>query len=197
MTNGERALNILHYQPADRLPAVHFGYWPELLEEWIDQGKIPKDILEEHHDGSASDRRLDKLIGWDFNWFSVTGADIGLKPTFEHKVLEELPDGSKRIQNAYGLLERVKPGLTSIPAEDNYLLKDRAAFEELFLPKMQYSPERVNLEYFRNFNESRSYDKPMGLYLGSVLGDIRCMTSVLGMSYLMYDEVEEIKKIRI
>ena len=62
---------------------------------------------------------------------------------------------------------------------------------------MQYSPERVNLEYFRNFNESRSYDKPMGLYLGSVLGDIRCMTSVLGMSYLMYDEVEEIKKIRI
>ena len=37
MTNRERALNILHYKPADRLPAVHFGYWRELLDEWVEQ----------------------------------------------------------------------------------------------------------------------------------------------------------------
>ena len=35
MTNRERAMNILHYKPVDRLPAVHFGYWKELLEEWL------------------------------------------------------------------------------------------------------------------------------------------------------------------
>lgn len=34
MTNRERAMNILHYKPADRMPAVHFGYWEELLAEW-------------------------------------------------------------------------------------------------------------------------------------------------------------------
>ena len=125
MTNRERAMNILHYKPADRLPAVHFGYWEELLEEWVEQGKIPKDILEEHHDGSASDRRLDKLIGWNFNWFSVTGADIGLKPTFEHKILEELPDGSKRIQSEMGIIERIK-GLVAmggyLPCPDHRLM---------------------------------------------------------------------------
>ena len=39
MTNRERAMNILHYQPADRFPAVHFGYWSELLEEWAGQDR--------------------------------------------------------------------------------------------------------------------------------------------------------------
>ena len=40
MTNSERMLNILHYKSSDRLPAVHFGYWRELLLEWAEQGKI-------------------------------------------------------------------------------------------------------------------------------------------------------------
>ena len=34
MTNRERAMNVLHYRRTDRLPAVHFGYWGELLQEW-------------------------------------------------------------------------------------------------------------------------------------------------------------------
>ncbi len=34
MTNRELAMNILHYKPADRLPAVHFGYWGEPLQAW-------------------------------------------------------------------------------------------------------------------------------------------------------------------
>ena len=35
-------------------------------------------------------------------------------------------------------------------------------------------------------------DVPVGLHLGSVLGQIRDMVSVIGMSYLMYDEDEEL-----
>ena len=31
MTNRERTMNILHFKDADRMPAVHFGYWGELL----------------------------------------------------------------------------------------------------------------------------------------------------------------------
>ena len=44
MNNRERAYNILHFKPVDRLPAVHFGYWSDLLEEWAAQGKIPADL---------------------------------------------------------------------------------------------------------------------------------------------------------
>ena len=96
--------------------------------------------------------------------------------------------------NGDGIIEQIHPGATSIPAEDDYLLKDRQAFNELFLPKMQYTDERIDLGFFKNFNAD-IYDKedvPIGLHLGSVMGEIRNITSVIGMSYLMYDEDEEL-----
>lgn len=192
MTNRERAMNILHYKPVDRMPAVHFGYWTELLAEWAEQGLITKDLAQSVRDGNEADRELDKLIGWDFNWSRTVGASNGLVPSFEYQELETLPDGSKRIQNSVGLIERIKPGIDSIPSEDDYQLKDREAFEALYKPKMQFMPERINLDYFKAFNETRPQDVPVGLALGSVLGDIRNMTSVAGMSYLIYDEDEEL-----
>lgn len=192
MTNRERAMNILHYKPVDRFPAVHFGYWSELLEEWADQGKIPRELAVDKCDGNEAERELDRLIGWDFNWYRTTSAKNGLFPQFEYKVLEVLPDGTQRVQNREGLIERIKPGIASIPSEDDYLLKDRESFEKLYKPKMQYLPQRVDLEYYKHFNETRSRDVPVGLHLGSVLGDIRNMVSVVGMSYLIYDEDEEL-----
>ena len=196
MTNRERAMNILHFKPADRMPAVHFGYWNELIQEWAAQGKISKELAlafgRGYGDGNEADRELDKILGWDFNWHNTRGAVKGLLPWFEHKVLEILPDGTQRIQNSSGLIERQKPGNQSIPSEDDYLLKDREAFETLFKPKMQFTPDRIDLEYWKSFNETRPQDIPVGLSLGSVLGDIRNMTSVVGMSYLLYDEDEEL-----
>jgi len=192
MTNRERAMNILHYKPVDRMPAVHFGYWPELLAEWAEQGKIPKELAENNGDNSPKDKELDKLIGWDFNWYSCVGTNNGLYPGFEPKVLEVLPDGTRRVQNHVGLIERIKPGICSIPSEDDYLLKDREVFETLYRPKMQYAPERVDLDYYKHFNENRSTDTPIGLHVGSVLGQIRDMVSVTGMSYLLYDEDEDL-----
>jgi len=39
MTNRERAMNLLHFRPADRLPAVHFGCWPELVQYYAEEIK--------------------------------------------------------------------------------------------------------------------------------------------------------------
>ncbi|MBQ8407792.1 MAG: hypothetical protein IJY39_02895 [Clostridia bacterium] len=193
MTNRERAMNILHFKSADRMPAVHFGYWDVLLLEWAEQGHISKEMaIAAKADGSAAQKELDKIIGWDFNWNNCRGSNNGLSPAFEHKVLEILPDGSQRVQTRNGVIERVKPGITSIPSEDDYLLKDRETFETLFKPKMQYFAERVNVEAFKRFNETRDMEYPIGLHLGSVLGSIRDITTVMGMSYLIYDEDEEL-----
>ena len=192
MTNRERAMNLLHYNPVDRMPAVHFGYWRELLLEWAQQGHISEELARAVGDGNAADRELDRLLGWDFNWYRCYGAQNGLLPRFPHKVLEEMPDGTRRVQNSLGLIERIKPGIASIPSEDDYLLKDRRAFEELYKPKMQFCAERIRTAFWKNFNETREADVPVGLHLGSVLGEIRNMVSVAGMSYLLYDEDEEL-----
>ncbi len=192
MTNRERTINLLHFKDVDRMPAVHFGYWPELLDEWVAQGHITAEMRQGNSDGNAKDQMLDKLIGWDFCWTCSFGTNHGLKPWFETKTLENLPDGGRRIQNNWGIIEKVKPGVASIPSEDDYQLKDREAFETLYKPKMQYTPDRVNIEAAKRFNEAEKPDRPHGLHLGSILGDVRNMTSVLGMSYLMYDEDEDL-----
>jgi uroporphyrinogen decarboxylase len=113
-------------------------------------------------------------------------------PGFERKVIEILPDGTQRIQNGDGVIEKIKPGITSIPSEDDYLLKDRESFEKYYRPKMQYAAERVDIEFYKKFNDIRPYDIPVGLHLGSVLGNIRNICTVAGMIYLIYDEDEEL-----
>ncbi len=193
MNNRERTLNILHYEDVDRIPAVHFGYWNELLLEWAEQGHISADLAAAWKDRSPADEELDRLIGWDFDWApGGFGRRIHnhLFPAFEKKLLEVLPDGSHRMLTCDGTIERIKPGIASIPSEDDYLLKDRAAFEEHFLPRMQFDLARVNPEQYKNFNDERRWDIPVGLHVGSIIGKIRDITTVMGMSYLMYDEDE-------
>ena len=193
MTTRERCMNILHYKDTDRIPAVHFGYWGELLAEWAAEGHITPEMAKAAvRDNSPEQRELDKIIGWDCNWYNTVGTNNGLSPRFKREVLETLPDGSQRVLTANGVIERIKAGIVSIPSEDDYLLKDREAFETLFKPKMQFFPERVNVEFFKKFNETRETEYPIGLHVGSLMGHIRDMTTVMGMSYLIYDEDEEL-----
>ncbi len=195
MTNRERTYNILHFKAADRMPAVHFGYWPELLAEWAEQGYISGTILDGYCDGGPKDNELDRIIGWDYNWQHVFCGNNGLYPPFERKVIKEFPDGSRAVQNGNGIIEKIHPGVISIPSEYDYLMKDREAFETLFKPKMALNIEkRVDFDFFRRFNSDiyEKTDVPLGIHLGSVMGSIRDMTSVMGMSYLMYDDDEEL-----
>jgi len=194
MTTRERCMNILHYNDTDRLPAVHFGYWGELLEEWADKGHISHELAARAGvDGSEAERELDGIIGWDCNWYNTVSGATDLFPGFEEKLLDTFPDGTRRVVTSNGVIERIKPGIVSIPSEDDYLLKDREAFETLFKPKMQFSPERINKEYIKSvYDEKYARNVPVGLNLGSVMGRIRDITTVAGMSYLMYDEDEEL-----
>ena len=69
MTTRERCMNILHYKDTDRIPAVHFGYWKELLAEWAEQGHISKEMASGAvGDNSPAQQELDIIIGWDCNW---------------------------------------------------------------------------------------------------------------------------------
>ena len=38
MTDRERFLATMHYQPRDRCPICDFGFWPETIDEWHNQG---------------------------------------------------------------------------------------------------------------------------------------------------------------
>lgn len=195
MTNRERMLNILNYEKVDRMPAVHFGYWRELLMEWAEQGHVSEELARNVKDGNEADKELDQIMGWDFNWRTIKGGNVGLFPKFEEKILEELPDGSLRVQNPDGIIERMKKGITSIGAEDDYQLKDRDAYEVLYKEKMKFSADRVDVSYFKNEYVKLDRSEPIGLNLGSVMGDVRNMLSVIGMSYMICDDYDLLKEI--
>ena len=104
MDNKTRALNILNYKPVDRMPAVHFGYWKELLQEWVAQGHLKPEEIEGVGDGNAADYRLNEKLGWDFNWHTTRRGAASLRPFFKTQILEELPDGSRKILTGWGVI---------------------------------------------------------------------------------------------
>ena len=193
MTNRERARAILHYEDYDRMPVVHFGYWEETLEKWRDEGHLDSREIEDVADGNRAEQAISSKLGFDFNWFAVVRdqSDVlsSVFPLFESKVLEEMPDGSKKVINHYGVVELVVPGKRSIPHEFDHLLKGRKSWEELFLPRLQFSEDRFDRELLdRLSTESKSRTDPLGLFAGSLFGQLRNMMGLEGISYLYADD---------
>ncbi len=203
MTNRERALAVLRYQPYDRMPVVHFGYWRELLWKWAREGHISEALVRAHGDGNAADRELDALLGWDFNWQTMFGPDHGLRPPFQSKVLETLEDGTEHVLNHLGVVICRKPGAGGIPAEIRHTLTDRASWEEHYKFRLVWSEERVTKSPVRVNDRRVRFDEGglaflregkrdflYGLYCGSLFGAVRDMLGVEGSSYLYCDDEE-------
>jgi len=201
MNNRERIQSILHYKPADCLPVIHFGFWNETLQKWYAEGHINEEESKTFYEGCYS---LDQKIGFDFNWFNTFFFRSSLYPDFERRVLEEMPDGSCKVMNSYGVVELEKPGAGgSIPMEIEHTLVDRASWEEHYLPRLQFSEERIRqapvnvpgqntqvgfsdggLDLLKDSSRSHHY----GLYCGSLIGEIRNWLGVTGLSYLTVDD---------
>ncbi len=194
MTNRERVMAILHYEKYDRIPLVAFGYWTETLDKWADEGHIThKEAIEyaQQGDNSAADRSIMDKLGFDFNWNRCIGGNNTLFPLFEEKVLEVDDDGSQVVSDGLGHITRMKPGVSSIPAEIGTLLTDRSVWESEYLPRLKDSADRVNLEMMSRIKAQDSErTDPLALHCGSLYGRIRDIMGVVHLSYLMADDEE-------
>ena len=184
------------------MPVVHFGFWNETLQKWYAQGHLTEEESKTFYEGTPS---ISAKLGFDFNWFSTFFYHGSIHPEFERKVLETLPDGSMKVMNNYGVVELEKPGAGSIPMEVSHTLTDRATWEEHYLPRLQFSEERIQQSRVMNpedgshsfFSEGgldvlkdESRSQHYGLYCGSLLGDIRNWLGMVNLSYLMVDDEE-------
>jgi uroporphyrinogen decarboxylase len=203
MNNRERTLAILNYENYDRLPLVHFGFWEDTLHKWAAEGHLTIEEAENWKDGSPADAAITQKLGFDFNWANCFSPLTRLLPEIEEKVLEELPDGSRKVLNEDGAIVIKKEGITSIPTEVDHLLKGRKEWEEFFLPRLQFSEERITgttvntgeeelpfseggLEYLQR----GEWQKPLGLSCGSLYGVIRNWLGLVGSAYLQVDDPE-------
>jgi uroporphyrinogen decarboxylase len=201
MNHRERALAVLNYQPYDRLPIVHFGYWDETLDKWALEGHITKRDAALWRDGNDTDRKIGDMLGFDFGWSSAFGANLGLKPAFRERVVEQFEDGSQHVLDGNGAIILKKPGVTSIPSEIDHLTKDRAGWEKNHKPRLQWHPDRLGLDrlkerraemalgpdgYLLWHPEDREY--ALGVWCGSMYGKVRDYVGIVGLSYTHADD---------
>ncbi|MHB9026491.1 MAG: uroporphyrinogen decarboxylase family protein [Armatimonadota bacterium] len=180
MTHRDRTLACLNYAPYDRLPIVHFGFWGETLTKWRDEGFLTDDDVQQGSDFVAREK-----LGFEYEWNPVYSTTTGIKPVFETEVVETLEDGSQKVRNAEGVIVLSRPGATSIPAEIEHLLVDRASWEEHFLPRLQFSPDRI--PSYDRLKAEDTGDLRL-LHCGSLFGMIRGWVGVIGSAYILADD---------
>lgn len=192
MNNRERLLAVLNYEKYDRLPVVHFGYWIETLQKWCDEGHLKPSEITGIWDGSPNENTISAKLGFDFNYYTTFQDRSGfssLFPAFEPKVIEELPDGTRKVLNEDGAIVLQKTGVISIPAEVGHLLVDRKSWEEHYLPRLQFTEDRFDAETVKKVVEnSAAREEPLGIYCKSLFGQIRNWMGVEGISYLLADD---------
>jgi uroporphyrinogen decarboxylase len=188
MTNRERALAVLNYESYDRLPIVHFGFWTQTLAKWRQEGHLTDDDIAQCGDSSPKELALARKLGFDFNWQSMFFAATGLKPAFESKVVEELPDGSRKVLNADGVVVLQRDDAISIPAEVDHLFKTRRDWETHYRPRLQFDRERINWKGLEELKQAPPRPNPLGIHCGSLYGEIRNWLGVEGSSYLYADD---------
>ena len=203
MTHRERALAVLRYQPYDRMPIVHFGFWGGItLQKWAAQGHLPASEAEAWSDGNAMDAVISARLGFDFNYQNMFSPHNRLWPGFEGKVVREFPDGTRHVLNGNGVVVVSKLDATSIPSEIDHLLKDRPSWEAHYKRRYQWSEERVTHASVRDAEKkalrfdqggrevlrASEWTPPYGLHCGSLFGQIR---DVLGLENACYLQVDD------
>jgi len=182
MTDRERFNAQLHYKPIDRCFNMEFGYWAENYREW--------DLFVKNgitHEGEANEF-------FNFDRQAVIGYNTWMNPPFEHKVISETAD-RKIIQNSDGLL-------AEIPADGHDTIPH-------YMKSSVETPDdwkKVKAERFRIDDPARKQDVaallkahpdnrdyPLGIWCGSMIGQIRNMLTFEGLAYATHDYPEMVE----
>jgi uroporphyrinogen decarboxylase len=189
MNLRENFLAVLHYQPYDRMPMIHFGFWDTLLITWAQEGHITIEQALNWVDGNEIDQEISHMLGFDGNWCQIFGdsGKGGLFPAFERRILEKLPDGHLKVMDEIGVIVLEKENTVSIPMEIDHLLVDRKSYEKHYKWRLQYSEERIDFEKLLSLY-NRSLESPLGINCGSMFGDFRCWAGLTGTAYIYADD---------
>jgi uroporphyrinogen decarboxylase len=176
MTDRERFVNQLHYRPADRTVNMEFGYWKENFQAW------PMFV----ENGITNNAQADRFFHFDSG--GTVGGKVWMNPPFEYQVIEETED-KQIIRNHEGLLAEVpKDGHETIPHFINSSINSPADWEKVKAERFRLDdPDRqVDVDALVA-RHRRDRDYPLTVNVGSMIGKIRDMLTVEGLSYAMFD----------
>ena len=184
----------MRYEAYDWMPVVHFGFWDELYEKWEAEGRIPCDAERKELGRGSGERMVAEKLGFDIGWGDGAFPSCGLYPEFQYQILRTFPDGSRHVRKSDGVTVMDHPGVLSIPAEVDHLLKDRASWEEHYLPRLRWTPDRIRAGDLAPFQrEDRA--ELQALQSGSLIGWVRNWIGIEGLSYMLADDPDLVREI--
>lgn len=201
MNDRERIKAVLNYQPYDRLPVVHFGFLSDTLHKWQSEGHLDLAQLPPIGDASVGEDELSRRLGFDCNYHRVFGPNSRLDPPFEHRVLEVLPNGHRKVLTGSGAIVLESDDNQSIAPHVDHILKTRQDWEREFLPRLQYAPQRVEgagvnaggrmcsfADGGREYLLQRDRPTHILMHAGSLYGVLRDYLGIENLCYLLADD---------
>jgi hypothetical protein len=131
-TPKNRGYRTFMYLDVDRVPDTEFGFWPQTIRRWVDEG-FPCDLAEQLGE-SMFHQKFNEFIGLDTDEGGAgISLSLGMNPVFETKVLEE--DAlTQVVRGSDGVVaRRWKSGVqeSSIPHYIEFPVKDRASWRDM------------------------------------------------------------------
>jgi len=170
LTSKERINRILKRQSVDRI-GVFESFWADTHSEWVRQGHLGKDEPLDDHFG------LDIRLCWPFNM----GGDLD-RPD---EVVEET-DRTKLVRNSNGALLRWWKDKSGTPEHVDFLVKDRAGWEEHIRPHLTNVDDYLRRIDFESYRQIRDKCTRENLWFGwSGVNVFELMHPVCGHEYML------------
>jgi uroporphyrinogen decarboxylase len=184
MTDRDRYLATMDYEPVDRPFVTEWGYWPETLERWIAEG-APAGL---RWNGS-DDNTTDAAFGLD-SYRTYLPVDLGLFPAFEVKQIEDR-GAEELVQQADGVRVVRSKRMGSIPHPERWILTDRETWEEHYRPRLDpRAAGRLGPGLAEKWSAWQAGGRPAPLAVGptSLFGWIRNWMGFENATMLPYDD---------
>ncbi len=134
MVGVERIANILKRKPVDRI-GLFEHFWGDTQKKWSGEGHLaPSESLEDHFG-------FDMQLCWPFN--------LVARLDYEPEVIEETEETVLTRDGNGAVLRRHKLH-DATPEHVDFLVKDRAAWEEHIKPYLTPDRARIDFEAYRN-----------------------------------------------
>jgi uroporphyrinogen decarboxylase len=167
MNSIERISNILQRKPVDRI-GLFEHFWGDTHKKWQSEGHIKDGEPLEDHFG------FDLGMSWPFN--------LVADPDFEAVTIEETEDTILQRDGNGAVLRRHKKH-DATPEHVDFLVKDRAGWEEHIKPKLTPDPSRINFEAYREARDRAAEKERFFCYSGVNVFEL--MHPVCGHEYML------------
>ncbi|MBI2300731.1 MAG: hypothetical protein HYU66_17620 [Armatimonadetes bacterium] len=179
MTERERFLACLAFEPVDRVPLMDMGVWDETLQRWHHEG-LPRWVTGLRH--LEDYLRLDR--SFNVNWLPI---QTELFPPFETRVLEE-SETELTVSDGQGVVFRQQKRMRTIPQFIRFPVETEADYEAL-LPRLDGTdPARYPADFDEELRWRRWRGEIVGVHFPAFFGFPRGLMGVENLCLAYYEQ---------